>query len=407
MKPDQRFSPTQLGYMRKARSQAHFSAKAGPKPRLELEWHTFLSGLSNDVQSGAYSFGPFRRVAAKRKTALTLSFLEDVLVARKLNDIIRRAYGVRQPDRRRQIETLLTIAKEASDKTIVRLDIKSCFESISRKELFRRLDTDGLVEAHAIRLIRQYFTECDSKLLPHERRGLPRGLLLSTTLAEVFLSPMEAQLRKVDGVFAVLRYVDDLLIFSTKAFPEALDGAQRVISNYSLKTNPRKLEHIQIVDEKIIDGGPNLEFLGYKFVKLDACPKGNHKVLLANGKMRKIKRRIALSFSAYKRGKDAQLLEARIRALADNLRITTSGGKTGLYSGLAFSHPFYSGDFDDDSLSEVNSFFRQLLRRYNPPDEPNSKLWKICFKSGHEHRRRLNFTPKVARQIKECWKYEN
>lgn len=97
---------------------------------------------------------------------------------RKINENIRRAYRIKQANRLDTIRQVQQALRETTPKHVIRLDIKSFYESVPRRVLLNRLRADRLVSTRTLDLLTRLL-----KLVSHlGTSGLPRGLQVSATL---------------------------------------------------------------------------------------------------------------------------------------------------------------------------------------------------------------------------------
>jgi len=105
----------------------------------------------------------------------------------------------------------------------------------------------------------------DDLFTPHaRRRGLPLGNLVSQTLANLFLAPLDATVRALPGVVGHVRYVDDLMVFgrSRAALRHARAEAVRSAAHLRLRLHEDRAG--------IHDTRRGLRFLGL-VVSRDGC----------------------------------------------------------------------------------------------------------------------------------------
>lgn len=435
-KPSQDFSARNLGWMRRYRKQFYLTADDGSRPDSDADWTAFLASLEQKVSFAGMSFSRLRSVrlvrAQKQRLVLTSRSLDEALVLRKVNDNLRRSYGIRGNNRSDAITTVLQALAENTPKAIYRVDIKSCFESISRSDVMQQLRSDGIITYQTIALIEQLF-RTSSKLAPKvPRRGLPRGLILSGTLAEIRLQAMDKMLREIPGVYLLLRYVDDFVVFSSADASSLVSSVGKVLENLGLRANKDKTESFA-VGCKCSSTCPHgvqcpcrqkcaclvndptaayrMEYLGYevRFSPFNKSGDLNELVIfLSRNKLNKLKTRMTLAVKSYISRGDPSLLRDRLKYLTGNQMMLSSKGKRGLLSGLAYTHPKYSFlHGGGESLAELDGYLHRVVRfgfTRRPAALPDrAEILSITFRSGFEHRRRTKFSaPRVA-EIVRCW----
>lgn len=246
--PSQEFSAKNLGWMRRRRRQFGLTPDAAPLPRRRKEWKEFLSALERRVATEDLRFDRTKVAhlskGGKTRQLVISDSLDEVLVLRRINENIRRAYSVKAPDRDHAIRTLSQALAEGTDKQVFRLDIKSCFESIRLGRVRARLIKDGLVSFQTLALLDEFFGALRANPNYRQKRGLPRGLAISGTLAEIYLTEFESRIRLIEGVYLVLRYVDDLVVVSSRVDASLSKDVKKIASDLRLKFNVKKAVRI-------------------------------------------------------------------------------------------------------------------------------------------------------------------
>ncbi len=431
--PNQGFSARQLGWMRRWHSQAHLRTEAGSRPVSRTEWDSFLNGIADQIDRDSFDFRGLHWHFARGKLTLSTSHLEDTLVIRKINDNLRRAYGIRQPNRSALIRTAKQALSEATPKTIIRIDLKGCFEGINRNALLREIESAAKLSTQTTGLLTSLFRKADKRLKRPMPEGIPRGLNISNSLAEIRLRSLDRELRVLPGTYLYLRYVDDLLIFTTGEEKEAISAVRRVIKDNGFRVNEKKTSSVQVgcdCEPQCSHGGGcpcskkcicssngkaplEVEYLGYKLIfdKHNDSKKDYNEIycVLSDRKQARIKTRLVRSFRDCRETKDWNLLEDRVRYLTSNQRVAASPNMRGLFNGLSYTHAEYKepeGYDGPGSLEDLDRFYRAELRRLigSLGEPPNADtLTKMTFRSGFFHHRRTKFSGKRVLQIQACW----
>lgn len=81
----------------------------------------------------------------------------DVLVARKINDNIKRVYSVKQNNRHDIIKKVNAVLNEPVNYYIYRLDIKSFYESIDKNVVLKRVSNNPIVSHNTKNLLTVFF----------------------------------------------------------------------------------------------------------------------------------------------------------------------------------------------------------------------------------------------------------
>ncbi len=359
-----------------------------------------LEKISAEVTAKGFSFGikeidiglP-KKVFVADNTASTFFSLKQV------QHNIRRLYKVKQSNRHQIVCQLRELLGDRFPKHVVRTDISSFYESIPREKLLEKLKDDPLLTLASKKIIRRILFEYGQ--ITGSDIGLPRGIGISTYLAELYMRDIDNTIRDHPGVLYYARYVDDIFIIfcpppntTTREFRKTVVGAFR---NMGLKRNRKKTQVF-----KIVTGGTySIEYLGYKF----EIGSGAVVLKMTNKKVTRYKQRVDLSFDAYdKQSKTSEkkaraLLERRIRFLTGNTRLVNN--KKNVVSGIFFSNSLLNSSNDLKKLDAHLSAKISLLT--------NARLknrLSICsFNRGFEKRKYFKFSAHELSQIVEVWKH--
>lgn len=432
MRPTQDFTASNLLWMR-TRGSLWKTPKA-TYPKDKDEWLSLAQNTESAIATGEFSFRDFRKLTVSQKVVVTTRDLATLLTLRKVNDNVRRAYGIRQTSRQHAIRLAKTVLAEAVSKGVIRLDLKSCFENIRTPQLLHKLRLDAKVSQQTLALTEQMFRTARHVTSRKLGDGLPRGLLTSSTFAEVMLRPLDVALNEIPGVYLVIRYVDDILLFTTTDPEPLMPLVRATVSKSGFVINETKFEpkisgckcalgcthmHGQCTCEhgekcSCDDSAGNfedIEFLGYRLVFKTGkdCGATPCYAVLSDRKCARLKARIALAAKSHIAHADIDLLTDRIRVLTGNcvLRKTNHGGR--LLSGLATSHAEYdeppAAYGRSNRLSDLDNFLQGMLRRTSSKTKTAipPALRKLSFSSGFHNRRSVAITPQRMRAVRSCW----
>lgn len=432
MKPNQDFSSVNLMWMRGKRLRR--SALSSP-PSSEADWKKLSNEIESSISAGTFAFTGLYLHSRSNRTLLSTRSPSDALVLRKINDNLRRAYGIRQPQRDDCIQLAARCLQEASTKSVIRLDFKSCFESIRPSIVLERLRSDARVSHTTISLLDRFLRSASGLRRNLYTRGLPRGVLTSSTLAEIYLQDFDHLVGKIEGIYAYIRYVDDVLIFATRPDNEILRPVNAIAESLGLTLNKDKsksyfsgcncgfgCKHGGITcpcERRCTCHPPRnslIEFLGYSitFESGKALSAGNRpSLMLSRRKSGRIKERIRLAFSDFRLSKDFDLLSDRIRFITRNVEINHAiRGKT-LLSGISFSHrqydatPAHERQLAELTLSSNDHFLQRAIRKHLElgllTPQRAADLRKNSFKMGFKRFHRAQFPATRMVAIRECW----
>lgn len=379
----------------------------------------FFTELSAEINKPDFSLKEFKEI---KKSVYSLYMPNDVVdefALRKLNNNIQHLYKVKQADRHSIINLIISLINEYVPMNILKFDISGFYESINREELLKKLNQDSLLSFKSKLILNNVFS--NAKL--STTTGLPRGINISATLSEIVMRNFDTEVKRIDGVYGYVRYVDDILIFTFKS-PQVIKDKISSLLPKGLKFNSDKFNFIerQFIannNKKLYNnyGKPNkdtLEYLGYKFCFGEFSTEANKiNIQIADKKVKKIKKRIIFSIKAYVKDGNYNLFKNRMKFLTGNFRITNTKYNSTINSGIYYNYQYIN---NYNSLDELNVFYRNALfsksssfgRKLSARLDANKRreLVKYNFKTGFEKRIIRNFTPIDIAKIKNCWKHE-
>ncbi|GAA3620221.1 antiviral reverse transcriptase Drt3a [Flavivirga jejuensis] len=171
-----------------------------------------LTEISGKINSDNYIVSSINKILNDSNEIFSLSNVEDDFALRKINDSIKRFYKVKQADRNLIVNQIIILLQEAVPMSIIKLDSKKFYESIDRKWILNKLKDDALLSTRAINILEDFFELSEFSLFT----GLPRGIGISATLSELYLRDFDRKVNRLDGVYYYARYVDDIILFTTK-----------------------------------------------------------------------------------------------------------------------------------------------------------------------------------------------
>lgn len=314
--------------------------------------------VSKQIYSNNFTFGPIGTSAAKGKSVYQIQSLRDQLVLEKINDNLKRAYNIDIPSRDGVVDQVDILLKENFPKEIVRLDIKSCFESIKPDRLLKKVGNDGLVTRDTLYYLRQFFERSKEA----GAQGLPRGVSVSSTLLEIALIEFDHTLRRMPNVYYYGRFVDDIIVFCTKDSLKTVHEARKRLQNIGLFLNEsgEKFKVVDATKSKSNIGVERFSYLGYQFeIPLAYLRSKDVRVKIASEKINKVKTRIVRSYIAYSKDQDYSLLKDRLRFLMGSSPVYSGGGiKTKVKNGLPWS---YKNINDYSQLKELDKFHCKIV----------------------------------------------
>lgn len=435
----QEFTVAALNHMRRRGAQFKYKADDGYFPKSQAEWTVLLTSIQDQILDGKFRFRSFiKRSVSKGKYIFSTHSLENIMVMRKINDNIRRAYRVKQANRFDTIKQIQQALKETTPKHVIRLDIKSFYESVPRRRLVEKIRADRLVSTRTLELLSKLL-----RLTSHSgSRGLPRGLQVSATLAEIHASHLERDLRAIEGVYYVARYVDDIVIFSYVDISKIKDKIHCAFESNGLLVNPSKTKEISVQCRCVagcihLNGScacsssckcsviladasfQHLDILGYKLVFPDVNERKKEKfnpvgAYMADKKMAKYKSRIHAAARDYLATHDLSLFRDRILFLTGNYRLESSKDGGSLCGGIFYNFDLYNplpekAMVQESRLEYLDKFLsKSILRAFKvhapPSRDVRRELLSLSFVNGHKLRRMRQLLPNRISEVGRCWR---
>lgn len=339
---------------------------------------------------------PLNVKSVKSKLIFTPAVMEDVFAIRLVDRFIRRIYKVRQSDRNRIIRQLKTILEDSGNYHILRLDIKDCYETISLEKLISKLESDTILAPECMGLLHVILNDLK---VNHGVNGLPRGLSISPTLAEIYLEGLDKKIASHPDIIYSSRYVDDIIIVVSSGRESGVKKDIEVFLNdLGLSLN---------INNKFYSGSSSsaeFDYLGYA-IKVDAKKNKPNEVCLkvSDSKLDKIKTRIVLSFCDHKRQRDISLLKRRIEYLC-MLKIVRKGKNGDLLAGLSHNYQYVTDSFD--CLKSLDGFLCQQVSspRFGLRQQEQVLIKKLSIYGAAKNRKVGKFSKSQTVRIMRVWK---
>ena len=359
--------------------------------------------LGNSINDGTYQFAikAWRDLFLNNHPKGSLDSLCQNLILRKLYKNIKRIYGIGQSNRNLIVKQMVSLLIDGSHKWIIRLDIRNFYESIERSLLMERFQEDGRLNYQSISLLKNLFANPSIS----EKKGLPRGLSISSVMSELYMKYFDLEIRRMEGVFYYARFVDDIIIFcSSKISQENIwIKIPKLLSNIGLQLNESK-SYKWDNQQKIL----NLTYLGYTFFPKE---KNIIEITIADKKVNIIKTRITKSFVRFAKDGDFDKLKNRIKFLTGNFTIYNPSTLLPIRIGIYFNYNMITSK---TSLYELDKYYQRLLHcktgrlgtrlRIQMTVIQQKELSKYSFVFGFERHVRHYFTSAMIADITNCWR---
>lgn len=381
--------------------------------KFKLEKDVFIKTIDDEISlplsERTYSFniknvgGLFLNGYSQATQKEKITYLCQDLILRKIYQNTKKIYNLKQADRNKIIQQLQILLVAKTDFWIIRLDIKSFYESLNREDILGKLYNQYRLSPLTVFLLRKLFETSSIKTSP----GIPRGLSISSCLSELAMKYFDIEMKQFAGVYYYARFVDDIIIFCSteKCQNDVWNLIPEKLKSLSLTLNANKSYKISSSDMRA--NAKPLTYLGYCF-----CLR-NRKLYadIAPAKVNKIKTRIVRAFISVIKNGDIELLKDRIKYLTGNYlikgKVTLLPVKAGIY------YNYKRIDIESEALQELDKFYQNILHSYHGKfglglsaklsEDKRNCLKKYSFKIGFLHHTYHHFTPERIHQIKMCW----
>ncbi|MBT1076764.1 RNA-directed DNA polymerase [Geobacter grbiciae] len=264
--------------------------------------------------------------------------------------------------------------------------------------------------------------------------GLPRGLSISSTLAEIVMRSFDRYVSQLNGVYFYSRYVDDIIIFSHRdsgyIYTDVVNFLKEELGMI-LNNNKTNLIKFNCYCDELckctISGSCKLvckcskqigceicfEYLGYGYrlkVSADIKKPNTPVVYLSETKVKKYKSRLIHTLLSHANNPDFDLLKKRISFLTGNFFADPESDKNIIKSGIYYNYRMLT---EFSALDELDKFYHKSLFSRNGSlgnkiaisllPAQQSELVRYSFKSGYANKILHKFTRSDMAKIKECW----
>lgn len=366
---------------------------------------------SDLIYKKEFKISGIEKGTAKGKRVYSINDFRSDIVVQKVNDNLKRAYGVNVTSRELIVKQIINLLLDEYPKKIVRLDIRSFFESFDFGAIYRKLAVDNKISQETLDFLNELNVSCQDK----GSQGLPRGISISSTISEIAFQEIDRNIRSIEGVYFYSRFVDDIVLFTFQNPKHLREKVSEILSKHGFVLN---------VDEgksAIVESVPGItglsfskfDYLGYEFSVPESNKKAkNLEVRVSEKKINKIKTRLVRSIIAYAHDSDWQLLVDRYKFLTGLSPIYSKARKkTGLNSGLRFSYRYIN---KYHQLKELDDFKGRLLysrkggfsKKYSSKISEAGKreLARISFFASFENKRSYSFSLQRLSEIMKAFR---
>lgn len=292
---------------------------------------------------------------------------ETFFVIKQLQRNINRIYKVKQANRHDLVCQIRDMLGSNFPLELVRTDISSFYESIDRKKLLEKLDSDQLLSPASKKYIKQVLVSYGVK--SGTSVGVPRGVGISAYLAEFYLRPVDNAIRMIPGLVLYCRFVDDIVaVFARPPAGNNLgsykDQIIDIFGKNGLAHNAAKTHDFAFPDPNPQD----FEYLGYKF-NINA---GKCEIAPSTAKVEKYRTRMKAAFEEYRMERSLRTRRAyreliwRIKFLTGNTRLSNSKSRaaTGIYYNNSIATDLTSfGQLDQELKALIGTLHSGSLQK--------------------------------------------
>ena len=325
---------------------------------------------------------------------------ETFFVVKQLQRNVHRIYGVKQANRHELVCQVRDMLGSNFPFELVRTDISSFYESIERKKLLEKLDSDQLLSPTSKKYIKQILVSYGAK--SGTVVGIPRGVGISAYLAELYLRPVDNDIRALPGLVLYCRFVDDIVsVFARPPAGENLgsykDRIIDILGQHALTHNAAKTNEFAFPDPNPL----TFEYLGYKFV----ISAGECKIGPSTAKVDKYRTRMKAAFEEYWLERSLRTRRAyreliwRIKFLTGNTRLSNS--KSRAVAGIYYNNSIVT---DLSSFRQLDQELKALIATLHS-SSLQKQLKKLKFTTGFEQRRYHHFSARELQTIVRAWKH--
>ena len=367
-----------------------------------------LTSFEEKLDEGTFSFGlkPGPMAGTKQTYSIDTA-LETMYPAKQAAEAIKSAAHMDTPNRNSIVRALKEALNKRYHHAIYKLDVQEFFESIPHSRLVARLTRPSTLDGVSAQLARQLLSEYEA--ITGNENGLPRGVGLSSQLAELYMSDFDLKVKMHPGVLFYARYVDDVVVVvENEQTLVAVTGVMAgELKTMGLDTNVQKTRHVVTNKEGNYQVTEDVEYLGYRFVRSD---KKLVTGLTNKRKDRRVKR-LQLAIENWigtnpngtdpNHGHDGILVD-RLRYLAGNTKLLNS--KSNVAIGLFHSNSAL--DENASELKELDDLLKSFLEAHdsNMTDRVRTRLENISFVDMFASKPFLRLRQKRIEQIVRIWK---
>jgi len=171
---------------------------------------------------------------------------ESTISQKIARDTILENFKIRFSNRDEIIGALIPIIEDKSNKLVFRTDISSFYESIEHNKIKEMINPQKKIGQSTKNLVNGILDQY--KEITGLEKGLPRGVPLSATLAELCMAEFDNEILGIPEVNYYARYVDDIVLIvktkdsSPESYEKVIRSLKDKLSDMNLSINEQKTE---------------------------------------------------------------------------------------------------------------------------------------------------------------------
>lgn len=292
------------------------------KEKFSRELDENIKNIVNSINNFEFKVHKYKNIKIDDNREVVIPTIKDQLIANYLKIILESDFNIKYPSRDKiireliiQLEELLNMKLEDNGISFIKIDLRKCFNNISKPLLLQKLKTSLIVKP-----FNEYKYYLIKEFLKYQKKGVPQGIGLSNLLVEFFLKDFDNEMKKISNkICYYARYVDDIIILfngfpNYKEREEAIEEIHKILAKYQLKENKEKSINLALKAEV---NRQCFSFLGYDF---NIEEKKNLKIEISSKKLEKLFKKIDFCFSQYLKSKNLYLLKERLNFLLANIK---------------------------------------------------------------------------------------
>ncbi len=344
----------------------------------------FLRQISQIIGSRSYNFTIERDNVYSNANAeffhVKKNGLEDVLMSKLLCQELSAMFKVKTGDRHQIMSTIKGLLNpKKSHLYVIRTDVQNFFENINQQALLNIIKSNPHISRKCVGCIESVLSQFEhlkSGATSSQAFGIPRGIGISSILAELYLRELDLYIKKRQNILFYSRYVDDIFIILTHLnHGQTLNDFLNDISS-SEYLNGLSLHPLHSGKSEIIEypcsstSLSDVTYLGYK-IRFDSNSKGIT-FSLSDKRVDKLKQRIDNAFDYFERNYQRNPRTAR-KTLLDCLNLISANlclhkTKHGIKVGISYNNDLMNPD--RSQLDNVMWYMRGKVRNLTLDSKP-------------------------------------